>query len=70
MYENYETLAKELDEMLNNYSDMNENAQEDDKDKVLKAIRVSNENLEKELEMIDKIKIESLKAALNEELFL
>ena len=69
MYENYETLAKELDEMLNNYSVINENAQED-KDEVLEAIRVSDENLEKEFEVIEKIKTESLKAALNEELFL
>ena len=69
MYENYEILAKELDEMLNNYSVINENAQED-KDEVLEAIRVSDENLEKEFEVIEKIKTESLKAALNEELFL
>jgi len=69
MYESYETLAKELDEMLNNYSDINENVKED-KDEILEAIRVSDENLEKEFEVIEKIKTESLKAVLNEELFL
>jgi hypothetical protein len=70
MYENYETMAKELDEILNGYSSVSEDGQEYDKDKVLESIKVSNENLDKEFELIDKIKIESLKAALSEELFL
>ena len=69
MYENYNDIARELGELLESCGKIGEDIAYDE-DEILKAIEVSNENLEKEFEKIDKIQVESLKAALSEEIFL